>query len=159
MLKEKADADGNAMLTQKEIDEYRYKKTILASCSSPDTGESILWPQRISAFVPANLPIFVGMLMTASTPRNIMFWQWVNQTYNAGLNFGNRNASSPQTTADLATAYGLACTVSISVALSLRKVADKALAGRTGVAVAMAGNVVGYTAVMLAGNVNVYSMR
>ena len=88
-----------------------------------------------------------------------MFWQWVNQTYNAGLNFGNRNASSPQTTADLATAYGLACTVSISVALSLRKVADKALAGRTGVAVAMAGNVVGYTAVMLAGNVNVYSMR
>ena len=97
--------------------------------------------------------------MTAPTPGNIMLWQWVNQTYNAGLNFGNRNASSPQTTADLATAYCMACVVSIGVALTLRKAADRALAGKTGAAVAVAGNVIGYSAVTIAGNANVYLMR
>ena len=53
----------------------------------------------------------------------------------------------------------MACFVSISVGLSLRKVADKALAGKTGIAVALAGNVIGYSAVTLAGNGNVYLMR
>ena len=43
--------------------------------------------------------------------------------------------------------------------MTLRKVADRALAGRTGPAVAAAGNVIAYTAVTLAGNSNVYLMR
>ena len=147
------------MLTESEILAYRHKKTVLASCMSPDTEEPILWLQRISAFIPTNLPIIAGMLMSSPVPRNIIFWQWVNQTYNAGLNFGNRNASSPQTTGDLATAYCMACVTSIGVALSMRKAADRALAGRTGAAVAVAGNVIAYSAVTLAGNANVYLMR
>ena len=53
----------------------------------------------------------------------------------------------------------MACFVSVSVALAMRKAADKALAGKTGLGVAMAGNVIGYTAVTLAGNSNVYLMR
>ena len=159
LVSEKGDKDGFAMLKKEEIDEYKYKKTVLASCMSPDTEEPIMWPSRISAFIPTNLPIFAGMLISAQTTRNIVFWQWLNQTYNAGLNFGNRNASSPQTTSDLATAYAMACFVSISVALSLRKAADKALAGKTGLGVALAGNMIGYTAVFCAGNSNVYLMR
>ena len=59
----------------------------------------------------------------------------------------------------MATAYAMACFVSISVALSLRKAADKALAGKTGLGVALAGNMIGYTAVFCAGNSNVYLMR
>ena len=53
----------------------------------------------------------------------------------------------------------MACGVSIGLALGLRKVADRALAGKTGFAVAIAGNVIGYTAVTAAGNANVYCMR
>ena len=53
----------------------------------------------------------------------------------------------------------MACVVSIGVALSLRKAADRALAGKSGFAVAIAGNVIGYSAVTLAGNANVYCMR
>ena len=41
----------------------------------------------------------------------------------------------------------------------MRKAADKALAGKSGFGVAMAGNVIGYTAVTLAGNSNLYVMR
>ena len=53
----------------------------------------------------------------------------------------------------------MACFVSIGTALTLRKAADRALAGRTGLAVAAASNVVAYTAVVLAGNANVYIIR
>ena len=41
----------------------------------------------------------------------------------------------------------------------MRKVADRALAGSSGFGVAVAGNLIGYTAVTLAGNANLYLMR
>jgi hypothetical protein len=69
-------------------------RTILASCVHPDLKEPIPWPMRTSAFVPTNVPIIAGMILSAPTPVNIIFFQWANQTYNAGLNYGNRNASS-----------------------------------------------------------------
>ena len=56
-------------------------------------------------------------------------------------------------------AYAAACCVSIGVAVSMRKAADKALAGKYGFYASMAGNVIGYTAVTLAGNANLYLMR
>ena len=62
------------MLTKKEADEFREKKTILMSCMSPDTEEPIMWAGRVSAFVPTNIPIVAGMLMTTPTPANIIFW-------------------------------------------------------------------------------------
>jgi hypothetical protein len=67
----------------------------------PDTNEPIPWPMRTSTFVTTNIPIISGMLLATPTPVNIIFWQWINQTYNAGLNYGNRNASSKQTTGEL----------------------------------------------------------
>ena len=71
---ERADSSGHAMLTQAEIDDYKYKKTVLASCASPDTGEPIMWIARMSAFVPTNIPIVAGMLMSAPTPFNTLLW-------------------------------------------------------------------------------------
>ena len=68
-------------------------KIILSSCVHPDTNEPIPYPMRISAFVPANMPIMAGIILTPPTPMNSLFWQWLNQTYNAGLNYGNKNAS------------------------------------------------------------------
>ena len=74
MKAERADADGNMMLTQQEIADYKYKKTVLASCMSPDNEEPIMWVARMSAFVPTNIPIVAGMLMSAPTPFNTLFW-------------------------------------------------------------------------------------
>ena len=41
----------------------------------------------------------------------------------------------------------------------MRKAADRALAGSSGLGLAVAGNLIGYTAVTLAGNANLYLMR
>ena len=43
----------------------------------------------VSVFVCS--PICAGMLMTPQTIGNVLFWQWVNQTYNAGFNYSNRS--------------------------------------------------------------------
>ena len=96
---------------------------------NPDTEKPILWPSRVSAFIPVNIPITAALLMTSPTPFNIVFWQWVNQTYNAGLNYGNRNATSSQTNTDLALAYAIACGVSIGIAISMNRAAKRLLAG------------------------------
>ena len=32
-----------------------------------------------------------GMLLTAPTVANSVFWQWINQTYNAAFNYANGN--------------------------------------------------------------------
>ena len=81
-------------MTQEEYMTYRYKRGVLASSTSPDSGEVIPWAMRTCSFVPTNVPIILGMLTSPPTQFFTMFWQWANQTYNAGLNYGNRNASS-----------------------------------------------------------------
>ena len=56
-------------------------------------------------------------------------------------------------------AYFSACFVSISVAMSLRTIANRTLSGKTGFVVAIAGNVINYWAVVLSTNTNVFCMR
>jgi hypothetical protein len=82
------------MLAEAEITRLRKLQTIVSASIHPDTNKPVPWVMRMCAFVPTNLPIIFGMLMTPPTPMNTMFWQWLNQTYNAGMNYGNRNASS-----------------------------------------------------------------
>ena len=72
-----------------------------------------------------NLPISFGFIFAAPTPFNTIFWQWINQTYNAALNYENRNASSTYTTQDIAMSYTIATSAAIGVALGIRKAVDK----------------------------------
>lgn len=76
---------------------------------------------RMCAFLPANIVILSGMLLSRPTIGNTIFWQWFNQSFNAGLNYGNRNGSSVYTKGDLIFGYSMAVGSSISVALLLRK--------------------------------------
>jgi CxxC motif-containing protein len=84
-------------ISQEEVQQLIENKKIVGSTIHPDTGERIPFYFRMSGFIIFNAPILFGVLMTAQTPLNIMFFQLVNQSYNAGLNYGNRNASSPYT--------------------------------------------------------------
>uniref|UniRef100_A0A7S0W4J4 Sidoreflexin n=1 Tax=Hemiselmis tepida TaxID=464990 RepID=A0A7S0W4J4_9CRYP len=96
-------------------------RTRLSAIIHPDTGKPIPPYFRVCAFVPANIPICAGLLMAPPTTMNIVFWQWVNQSYNAGFNFANRNASSPMSNTSIATAYTIATSLSISIGLGMNK--------------------------------------
>ena len=94
LQREKADANGEAQLTQQEFEEYRHKRLVLASSASLDTGKVLPWAVRTSSFIPMSIPIMVGMVLSPPTQKATIFWQCMNQTYMAGLNIGNANESS-----------------------------------------------------------------
>lgn len=56
------EAESAAVLPQ-DLSEIWKSKRLVESTIHPDTGEPILLPFRMSAFVPTNLPIVAGMLL------------------------------------------------------------------------------------------------
>lgn len=114
---------------------------------------------RLSSFVPINIPIAFGMIITAPTPFNTILWQWVNQSYNAALNYGNRNASSTYTTQDITKSYILACAASIIVALGIRKGLSRYTKSMTGSKLVMMNSVSSFFACSTAGMLNAWFMR
>lgn len=55
----------------------------------------------------------------------MVFWQWVNQSFNALVNYTNRNANSPLTTTQMGVAYVSATTAAMSTALVFKFVIQK----------------------------------
>jgi tricarboxylate carrier len=97
---------------------WEARGTIEASLH-PDTGEPIPKIFRFAMFGPANLFIVPSMLLPstiASFGRTILA-HWNNQSYNAAVNYANRNASSEAPMSTLAAAYTGAVGVSVSIAL------------------------------------------
>ena len=90
---------------------------------------------------------------------NTVFWQFTNQTYNAGINYGNRNASSKQTVNDLLFGYSAAVLSSIGISWSLRKMSANFTRNLQGGSVVLASSVINYVAVAIAGFLNSYCMR
>jgi len=105
------------------------------------------------------MPIAFGMLFTAPTPFNTIFFQWLNQTYNASLNYANRNASSKYTTKDIMTSYMVAASSACMVGLGLRKLMAKPIAGAKGAKLIWLNAITSFTAVAAAGYLNAYIMR
>ena len=97
-------------------------KKLYDSAFHPETGEKMFFLGRMSCQVPGNMTI-TGFMMTfyKSTPQQI-FWQWANQTFNATVNYTNRNASSKITNEMLATSYVAATAASVSVAVGMNKI-------------------------------------
>jgi sideroflexin-5 len=122
-------------MTEVEIKELRKAHSIYKAVIHPDSKKAVPMIFRMNWFVPANLPIVFAMICIPQTPVNLMIGQWLNQSYNAGLNYNNRNMTSSFTNKDLGIAYGSAVTVSISIALGARFIANtcikqpKSLAG------------------------------
>ncbi|XP_066574454.1 sideroflexin-5a [Amia ocellicauda] len=85
----------------------------------PDTGEKIFMPFRMSGYVPFGTPIVVGLLLPNQTLASTVFWQWLNQSHNACVNYANRNASKPTPASKFIQGYTGAVTSAVSIAVGL----------------------------------------
>jgi hypothetical protein len=102
---------------------WRAKRTV-DSAIHPDTGEAIPLLFRMSFFMPSNLPITAGMLLSGTGMRQV-FWQWLNQSYNAGFNYANRNATVPINAAQMAASYSVAVGVACGMSYGLGQVVNR----------------------------------
>ena len=93
---------------------------VVMSAVHPDTGKPLPWIMRISSFMPMNVPLNIGFILAPPTIFNTVAVQVINQTYNATMNYGNANASSPYTTNDLMKSFMSAVVTSTTVALAIR---------------------------------------
>ena len=131
----------------------------MSTAIHPDTGKMIPWALRFSSFLPMNIPISFGFIFAAPTPFNTIFWQWLNQTYNAALNYENRNASSTYTTEDIMKSYTVATSSAIGVALAIRKAVEKQANSMKGGKLVLLNSVSSFVACALSGFLNAYFMR
>lgn len=108
-------------VTKSQAQELRKAQYLVGSSVHPDS-KVILQPwQRFCSYSIINIPILFGMILTKQTTGTIIFWQWINQTYNATINYSNRNASSDLGVGGLLTAYFGAVSASISIGLGMKR--------------------------------------
>jgi len=119
-LKEKNNEQ--TLMNAEEIKTMRKAQNIVEAAVHPDSGEFIPRAFWLSSYAPTSIPTLFGFLLSKPTTFNIIFWQWANQTLNAGVNYANRNASSSQTNLGLIGVYTAAVTTSVGFGLGMWKV-------------------------------------
>mmetsp|Transcript_21614 Transcript_21614/g.31453 ORF Transcript_21614/g.31453 Transcript_21614/m.31453 type:complete len:323 (-) Transcript_21614:263-1231(-) len=130
-------------------------KQLYDSAFHPQSGEKLFLPGRMSFQVPGNMLITGCMLTFYKTAPAVVFWQFANQSFNAIVNFSNRNASAGVSNEQLGLAYAAASTASVGTALFFNKIVNTVPALGNGVV----GRLVPFMAVAAANCVNLPLMR
>ncbi|XP_048485463.1 sideroflexin-2 [Plutella xylostella] len=100
-------------------------KQLYESAFHPDSGDLQNVFGRMSFQMPGGCLITGAMLQFYRTNTAVVFWQWVNQSFNALVNYTNRNANSPLTTTQMGVAYVSATTAALGTALTFKFVVQK----------------------------------
>lgn len=130
-------------------DEDMWKaRNLVEGIIHPVTKEPMFALGRMSAFVPANVPL-CALMLNANSTGMVIFAQWLNQSYNVLNNYVNRS-SLEVSWSGLLQPYCLAVAVSCSIALLGRKASA---------ALPKLGLFVPYLAVISAGSCNVAFTR
>ncbi|KAK4308801.1 hypothetical protein Pmani_019521 [Petrolisthes manimaculis] len=129
-----------------------YAKQLYESAFHPDTGEKQNVLGRMSFQVPGGMLMTGALLTFYRTTPAVIFWQWANQSFNALVNFTNRNAKSALSVQQLGIAYISATSAALVTAIGLKSF----LAGR---ASSLLQRYVPFAAVASANCINIPFMR